>query len=348
MTREQIDALMANGEFPDGNVPEELVETHISWVFLCRANVYKIKKAVKLSFLDFSTREKRKHFVEEELILNQRLAPAVYLRAIPVRVLDGRYRIGGAKGELVDHALEMKRLDNRLEMDVLLAEGKVEREDIDRILEVLIPFHRQAEIIRGRVPATALIADFADLAQVQDFCTSTLGAEQGAALRASIAFARYYLTEQAALIDQRDHDGFIRDVHGDLHAGNIFLTEPPVLFDCIEFDPHYRRIDLLNELAFFTMELEFAGHPELSKYLMDRYNTAFPLIRNEAERRLYLFYKLYRANVRMKVNAIGAQQSTTAEERAKPMELFEGYLKLYLTYSEALQATSTWGIEPVG
>ena len=178
----------------------------------------------------------------------------------------------------------MKRLDNSLEMDVLLAQDKVDRADIDRVLQVLIPFHRNAEIIRGHVTAAAILSDFADVAQIRDFCTASLGAAQGADLIASIAYVKAFLTEQAALIAQRDREGFTRDVHGDLHAGNIFLTDPPILFDCIEFSPHFRRIDLLNELAFFTMELEFAGHPELSAHLMERYNSAFPVMRNAAER----------------------------------------------------------------
>lgn len=339
MTREQIDALMAHGEFPEGNAPEKLVETHISWVILCRDKVYKIKKPLKLSFLDFSSLAKRKQFVEQELLLNKRLAPVTYLRTLPVYLHEGRFRIGGAEGELVDHALEMRRLDNTVEMDVLLAQGRVGRAEIDKVLEVLVPFHRNAEIIRGQVTAAALFADFADVAQVREFCTRTLGAGQGAALGASIAYVKDFLTEQTALIEQRDREGFIRDVHGDLHAGNIFLTDPPILFDCIEFSPHFRRIDLLNELAFFTMELEFAGHPELGEYLMERYNSAFPVIRSAAEQRLYLFYKLYRANVRMKVNAIRAQQTGGAAERAKRMELFEGYFKLYLAYGKALQAS---------
>ena len=339
MTREQIAALMARGECPQGSAPEKLVETHISWVLLCNARVYKIKKDVKLSFLDFSTVEKRKYFVEQELLLNQRLAPEVYLRALPVHLHDGRYRIGGAEGELVDHALEMKRLDNSLEMDVLLARNKVGPADIDRVLKVLIPFHQRAEIIRGRVRAADLIADFADVGQIKDFCASTLGAAQGEDLSASIVFAKAYLTGHADLIKQRDREGFTRDVHGDLHAGNIFLTEPPVLFDRIEFNPHFRQIDLLNELAFFTMELEFAGHPELSDHLIDRYNKAFPLIRNDPEEQLFLFYKLYRANVRMKVNAIRVQQVGEAGERARRTDLFKRYFDRYMSYWKALQAS---------
>ena len=339
MTREQVEALVAHGTFPEGQAAEQLIETHISFVILCTTKVYKLKKSVDLGFLDFSTVEKRKHFVEEELRLNQRLCPAMYLRTWPVTQYEGRYRIGG-EGNVIDHALEMERIDRALEMDRMLERGLVHTADIDRVLEVLIPFHQGATIIRGKVSAADLYADFADVAGITEFCAATLGPAQATFLTESIAFAQRFLQAHTELITARDREGFIRDVHGDLHAGNIFLTEPPMLFDCIEFDAHYRRIDLLNELAFFTMELDHAGYPELGKHLMHTYNSAFPVMRTAQEEELYLFYKLYRANVRMKINAIRAQQPGTAPEQADRKALFESYFKLYMAYWEGLKGSA--------
>jgi len=338
MIREQIDELVAHGGFPQDLAAVDLIETHISYVILCTSKVYKIKKAVNLGFLDFSTVEKRKHFVEDELLLNHRLCPVMYLRTLPVTLHEGRYVIGGTDGEVIDHALEMERIDNALEMDRMLARGLVHTDDIDRVLEVLIPFHRGATIIRGKVTAADIASDFADVAGITEYCAAALGPAQAAALTASIAFAKYFLATHAELIAERDREGFIRDVHGDLHAGNIFLTERPLLFDCIEFDAHYRRIDLLNELAFFTMELDFAGYPDLGEHLMRRYNSDFPVMRTAEEESLYLFYKLYRANVRMKINAIRAQQVNDAPEQAKRKALFEGYFNLYSAYWTRLKA----------
>jgi hypothetical protein len=261
----------------------------------------------------------------------------MYLRTLPVTVHEGHYRFGG-EGEVIDHALEMERIDRALEMDRLLAQGLVHTTDIDRVLEVLIPFHRGAEVIRGKVTAADLLADLADVERITDFCSDALGPAQAASLTESIAFAERFLAAHAELIATRDREGFIRDVHGDLHAGNIFLTDPPLLFDCIEFDAHYRRIDLLNELAFFTMELDFAGYPDLGEHLMRRYNDAFPVMRSAAEEALYLFYKMYRANVRMKINGIRTQQVDDAPERAKRTALFERYFNMYMAYGERLKA----------
>jgi aminoglycoside phosphotransferase family enzyme len=337
MTREQIDELAAHGAYPEDQVVEKVIETHISFVLLCTDRVYKIKKPVTMSFLDFSSIEKRKYFVEQELILNQRLCPEIYLRTLDVSFHEGRYRIGGKEGEVIDHALEMMRLDNEREMDILLEKGLVGTEDIDRVLDVLIPFHQEALLIHGHVAADDLFSDFADVAQITDYCAFALGEPQAALLSESISFVKGYLTAQEELLATRDAEGFVRDVHGDLHAGNIFLTERPVLFDCIEFNPHFRQIDLLNELAYFTMELDFAGYPELGEHLIREYNGRFPVMRNPKEERLFLFYKLYRANVKMKVTAIRAEQSTDASERSEQRKHFELYFKLYQQYLEKLK-----------
>jgi aminoglycoside phosphotransferase family enzyme/predicted kinase len=331
---------LMNAKLPNDQTAEKLLETHISWVLLCADHVYKIKKPLKLSFLDFSSLAQRKYFVEQELRLNQRLCPQVYLRVLPIYFFEGQFHIGGKEGRLVDYALEMKRLDNGLEMDELLAKGLVTKSDIDRVLKVLIPFHQQAEVIQGSTKIDELITDFTDIAQITDFCKSTLGEAEANKLSESISFVQVYLRAQSALIESRAQEGFVRDVHGDLHAGNIFLTEEPILFDCIEFNPHFRQIDLLNELAFFTMELEFAGHPELSTYLIESYNHVFPIIRNAKEESLYLFYKLYRANVRMKVTAIGLQQSHHDEELLKKLKIFKQYFELYMNYWRLLADTS--------
>lgn len=331
---------LLHAKLPQNQTAEKLLETHISWVLLCSDYAYKIKKPLKLSFLDFSNLAKRKYFVEEELKLNQRLCPQVYVRVLPVYFFDGQYNVGGNEGKLVDYALEMKRLDNGLEMDELLAKGLVTNSDIDKVLKVLIPFHQRAEIIHEPPKAEELIEDFSDIAQIEGFCKSTLGQSEANALNESISFVQRYLRAHSELITSRAQEGFVRDVHGDLHAGNIFLTEVPILFDCIEFNPHFRQIDLLNELAFFTMELEFAGYPELSTYLMESYNHEFPIIRNAKEESLYLFYKLYRTNVRMKVTAINLQQLHNEKERLKKLKIFKQYFELYMNYWRLLADVS--------
>jgi aminoglycoside phosphotransferase family enzyme len=329
---------MEAGRLPEGRKVEKLITTHISWVLLTEDRVYKIKKPLKLSFLDFSSVERRKHFAEEELRLNQRLCKEVYLSVLPILEGSGGLHIGQGVGTIVGYALEMKRLDNSREMDVLLAKGEVGEEDMDRMLKVLVPFHQNAEVVQGKVNAKALFEDFADIEQILEFCNETLGIEAGQKLMDSIAMVKEFLEKHSELILHRDAEGFTRDGHGDLHSGNIFLLEKPMLFDCIEFNPHFRQIDILNELAFFTMDLEFAGRKDLSEYFIQGYNRVFPVMRNIEEEALYLFYKLYRANVRVKVNAIQCQGAESEEERQEHLALFKAYFQLYKSYCSSLFA----------
>ncbi|MDA0974034.1 MAG: hypothetical protein O2867_09905 [Bacteroidetes bacterium] len=336
MTEEQVHSLKEEGYLPEGRQVEKLTTTHISWVLLCKDRVYKIKKPIALSFLDFSTLELRKFYSEEELRLNQRLCKDIYLSVLPIHQGSGGWRIGEGEGPVMDYALEMRRLDNSCEMDVLLAKGEVGTKDMDHVLKVLVPFHQKAEVMKNKVTSDALFKDFADLRQIQGFIMDTLGPEAEKRLLDSIAMVKDFLEEKSALLLKRDQEGFVRDGHGDLHSGNIFLLEEPVLFDCIEFNPHFRQIDLLNELAFFTMELEFAGRRDLSDYFIAGYNGLFPVMRNAEEEALYLFYKLYRANVRVKVNAIQCQGAESEEERQEHLALFKAYFQLFSSYSSRL------------
>jgi aminoglycoside phosphotransferase family enzyme len=329
--------LIANGKFPDGQLYHHLIQTHISWVILGDDYVYKIKKPVKLSFLDFSTLEKRKYFCEQELILNQRLTHDIYLNVQPINIYQGQYEIGSNRGEVIDYALVMRRMDNAKEMNKLLAKNQVNLIDIQKIVDQLIDFHSRTQVIKGKVNAEGLIVDFQDLSQMLDFVKDNLGASAHQQLLNCLKLASEFISSQANLIAKRDKEGFTRDCHGDLHSGNIFLLEEPVLFDCIEFNPHFRQIDVLNELAFFCMDLEFANRDDLSQYFIESYNQKFEIIRNKEEELLFLFYKLYRANIKVKVNAIKTMQTNDPKERSSRLDLFKRYFQLFLEYYQALK-----------
>ena len=337
MNEEHIHALNSKGILPGGRRVLDLVSTHISWVLLCSDRAYKIKKPLKLSFLDFSTLALRKYYVEEELRLNQRLTHDVYLQTLPVRNLGDRYIIGGDAGEVIDYALEMVRLDNSREMGVLLKQRRVSAADMDSVAEILRNFHLNTAILHGKLTANLLYEDYADIAQIKAFCIDHIGTEGADLLMDSIKTAEQFLNNMAQLILARDAEGFTRDCHGDLHSGNIFLTDEPVLFDCIEFNEHFRQIDILNELAFFAMDLEFARRQDLSDYFMDAYCAGWDVIRNESEAELFLFYKLYRANVRVKVNAFKTMQANNPETREDRLTLFKDYFKLFCSYHEQLR-----------
>lgn len=339
MTEDQIHQLVDQGMIPAGQKCQNLISTHISWVILCQDYVYKIKKPLHLSFVDFSTLEKREYFCKQELALNQRLVANMYLEVLPITFAHNIYSIGSKQGDVVDYALVMNRFDNTREMSKLLEKEKVKESDIMQIAWQLVDFHRRAQVVKGHVTPELLIKDFYDIEQIQPFVQEKIGESESHKLAEILSLARQFIDQQSEVIKQRDKEGFTRDCHGDLHSGNIFLLESPVIFDCIEFNEHLRWIDILNELAFFCMDLEFYHQNALSDYFMETYNQAFPVIRNDNEDRLFLFYKLYRANVKVKVNALKALQTEDPDESSSREKLFKEYFNLFLNYSSKLSLT---------
>lgn len=342
MTDNQINLLIKCGELPEHQVCQELIQTHISWVIVCQDYVYKLKKPLKLSFLDFSTLEKRKHYCEQELVLNQRLTNDIYLDVLPVRENQQAISIRSSTGKIIDYALVMRKLDNSREMDKLLLENKVTRQHIRKIARQLVNFHRNTDVVRGHLTADLIIEDFNDIQQIQPFIVENLGEAAATQFKNIISYATNFINANSDLITNREMDGFVRDCHGDLHSGNIFLPEDPVIFDCIEFNEHLRKIDIQAELGFFCMDLEFYQRSDLSEYFMQCYLQAFQVIRNKQEEQLFLFYKMYRANVKAKINAIRTQQAHNEEEKKSRLALFEKYYQLFLNYYGQLNKSRKW------
>ena len=189
---------------------------------------------------------------------------------------------------------------------------------------------------KGKTDASTLIEDFNDIDQVGLFIKENTDGASFKKYRGSLILAEQFIRDKAQLIEQRNTEGFTRDCHGDLHSGNIFLLEEPVLFDCIEFNDHFRQIDLLNELAFFAMDLEFYDRTDLSDQFIRSYRSNFEVIRNDLEAQLFLYYKFYRANVKLKVNAIKTMQAENDEIQQDRLQLFKKYFLLYVHYYEQL------------
>lgn len=328
---------MKPGSEISGELIESLVETHISWVILCHHYVYKIKKPVKLSFLDFSTLELRKKYCERELMLNKRLAPDMYLSVVAMREADhGAITLDG-RGILLDYAVKMKRMNNELEMRQMLESKQVTANHIVALAQQIASFHQKIEIISNSVRSRDLSDDFLDILQIEGFAKEKMGKTAIGKLQRVIGQAKSFLGKYEDKILERSERGMIRDGHGDLHSGNIFLTDPPVIFDCIEFNDHFRRIDILNEVAFFCMDLEFYGETKLAVYFMREYTGMMQIEYGEFEKKLFLFYKFYRANVKTKVNAIKAMQEQGHHDRKDRSSLFEQYFSLMVDYGEELE-----------
>jgi len=332
MTRIQIHKLMEDGTYRGMSLQGELIETHISWVILTQSFAFKIKKPIQYSFLDFSSLEKRKFYCEEELKLNQRLSD-VYLDVLPIKLINGHLHLGPGEGEIIDYAVQMSRLKTAKKMDNLLLKNGVTQEHIKALAEKIAHFHERAKVVKTPFNKSHLKSAFNDLLSVRDWTEEHLGKDYATMIEKAIAFSDAFLDKHEAIMTSRIEQGFQRDMHGDLHSKNIFLYHEPIIFDCIEFNETFRQIDILNELAFFCMDLEAFKQEELSSAFMEIYAALFPCIRSQEEQALFIYYKCYRANVRAKVNAFRAIQTTEkhileqyALETKKYLELMDGYV----------------------
>jgi len=335
MTKEQIDKLLSEGRFPEPTGKRKLVETHISWVILCDEFVYKIKKPIQYSFLDFSTLEQRKHFCERELELNQRFSEGIYLEVLPIYKQQRNYRIGGKEGKQVDYALKMRKLDPEKQMDVLLGQNRVSETDIKKLAQRIVDFHKNTRIINKK-NVLDIGEQFNDLALEKEHISKQLASEYGCFIDSAIRASDTFLSKNKKLLNDRLTSGFYRDCHGDLHTRNIFLLPEPQPFDCLEFNDDYRKIDVLNEVAFLCMDLDAMGRTELSDLFIEAYNHFLPTLQTESESRLFLYYKSYRANVRAKVNSLRAKNAASNSERKNALREVKKYLDLMESYMELL------------
>lgn len=336
MTREQIQKLVDHGLFPGPKAGAEWVETHISWVVLNPEFAFKIKKPVQFPFLDFSTAEKRKFFCREELRLNRRLAPDMYLDVLPVYLTDdGVPAISQNvhEGMPLDYAVWMKRMDNSRQMDLLLRQNAVSVNDMAEMARMLARFHRTAVMPRSSVsykPGDNR-ADFDDLFRLNGVCAQLMGLPAIDILEGWRQKVAAFLERHETRLHERALNGFWVDGHGDLHARNIFLLpEGPVVFDCIEFNPHFRQLDILNELAFLCMDLDAGDHHELAETFMEKYGQLWRCIECPEDEQLFLYFKAYRANVRLKVALQELEQHRKAELEAtarRYWDLLGRYLK---------------------
>ncbi len=336
MIQEQINSLLLEGDFPEVSAERELIETHISWVFICHRYVYKIKKPIKYSFLDFSTLEKRKKYCKREIELNKRLADAIYLDVVPITRFNDHYKIGGNEGTIIDYAVRMLKMDRTKQMDQLLVQNKVSKSDIKNLAKTIAAFHDNTDIIYQK-DVLDIGKKFKDLEAEKEYLSEQPnGNIYATIIDDAIKIADDFLKGNKDLLKNRLSAGFFRDCHGDLHSRNIFLLPSPQPFDCLEFNDDYRQIDVLNEVAFLCMDLDVLGKKDLSELFLESYNQLFPTMKSSKERLLFIYYKAYRANVRAKVNSLRAKSAMNEKERTKALSEVDKYLRLMESYLTAL------------
>lgn len=285
-------------------------ETHISWVVLAGRDAWKIKKAVNLGFLDFSTLELRRFYCDEELRLNRRLAPSLYLDVIAIGGTPEKPVMGSEP--VIEYAVHMRRFTRTAMLDSVLTNGKITTEHIDRLASVIASFHAQLPPAPADSPfcATAEI----EKAALDNFAplTPLFSAPDDLALLEAVRQAsekEFNACEQ--LFRQRAAAGCVRECHGDLHLGNIVLLDDvPTPFDCIEFSAALRWIDVISEISFTVMDLLQRCRPQLAWRLLNAY---LELTGDYSGVGVLRFYLAYRAMVRAKIAAIRAAQRGVAK-----------------------------------
>lgn len=329
-----IEALMNPEAFEEDPGQIEMVQTHISYVFLTKNFVYKVKKPVNFGFLDFSTLENRRFYCQKELELNRRLCGSMYLEVVPIKRKANNIKIKGL-GETIEYAVKMKRMPQEKIMTRLLEENQVDSKLIDEVAKIIAEFHSKAETNKH-------ICEVGSLSTIRTNWEENF--EQTKNMTGKIITHKdfrfisekicEFLEKNAPLFEKRTLDCKIRDCHGDIHSGNIFVTDQIYIFDAIEFNERFRCSDVAADMAFLAMDLDFKGREDLSEYFVERY---ISYSGDKELLKLLQFYKCYRAYVRGKVAGfklsdpnVGESEKQQAENEAK------AYFKLATSYAKRL------------
>lgn len=332
---------------PTGKV--EHLQTHISWVFLTGDYAYKVKKPVNFGFLDFTDKDQRHHFCQEELRINSHLSPDIYLEVLPL-VAEAGHDLGlagwrepqspidnlvvgtpGQEGEALDWCLKMKQLDQAHLMPIQLEAGVVTEKTMTELARAIAEFHEQAPTGETNDQGET-IDEHGSLETVRFNCQENF--DQTRDLRGKLIAPEIFdaielatnafLDHNAVTFTSRINNGRIRECHGDLHAGNIFVLPEgqPVVFDAIEFNRRFSCSDVAAEVAFLAMDLEHRGYPELAHTFIQQYVEASD---DDQLPDLLPFYQAYRAYVRAKVTSFRFGDDLEDEQR----QVLESEVKAY-------------------
>jgi aminoglycoside phosphotransferase family enzyme/predicted kinase len=285
-------------------------------VFLAGNEVYKLKKPINLSFLDYSTLALRHHFCEEEVRLNHRLAPTVYLGVVPVLRTDATYRVREAvnmdDATVVDYLVRMRRLPPERTLEALLRTDQVTKFGMHTLAKRLVHFHQTAATTDAHLygsPEVIWQALADNFAVTESFIDQTI---PHAHYFTIVDFSRQFFASHQAVFAERVRQSRVRDGHGDLRCDHVyFLDEGIAIIDCVEFSPRLRTCDVASELAFLSMDLELRGAANWAGELIHAYavqaedEDLFPLLR---------FYQCYRAYVRGKVESLKSNESEIPED----------------------------------
>lgn len=324
-------ALREQSAYPHAVDRVDVIETHISWVALAGGFVYKLRKPVDFGFLDFSTLARRRRDCENEVRLNRRLAPDVYLGVVPITKRGDAYTVGG-RGRAIDYAVKMRRLPAGAFLDAKIAAGEANARHVERIAERLVAFHAGAagDVSLARYGAPRYVRANWDehLDQWAPWVGTLIRAEEDAEVRRFVATT---LRRYAGVLRARIADGRVREGHGDLRAAQIaFEDGQPLILDCVEFSRRLRCIDTGYDIAFLAMDLDARGQHELAQRFLGRY---LELADDPGAYLLMPSWLAQRAAIRAKVDLLRSAQldgdaRRTAEARGRAhFDRLLGYIR---------------------
>jgi hypothetical protein len=322
-----IQSLLKPAAYPHPVTALELIETHISWIILTGEYAYKIKKNIQFDFLDFSTLKKRHFFCDEELRLNRRLAPQLYLQVVPITGTLEQPKINGS-GEILEYAVQMRQFCAKQLLSEIVTQGNLDSAMIDQLADLIADFHAHIKAdtsnsVYGTVP-TVQHWFLGNFAHIRPLLTDEKILGRLSQLE---QWGKQELLKNTLLMAQRKQQGFIRECHGDLHLGNIALFENRVTpFDGIEFNPELRWIDVISEVAFVVMDLIQHGMTNFAYRFLNRYLTQTGDYQGLS---LLRYYLVYRALVRTKIALLRWLQHQNSQDLREA----ENYLHLAENFS---------------
>jgi hypothetical protein len=304
---------------------------------LTKKFVYKVKKAVNFGFLDFGSLEKRKIFCEKELEINKKLCKDMYLEVVPINKSE-IIKIKG-DGKTIEYAVKMKHISQKNLMNKLLEENKIDKKIIDKIAGIISDFHSKIEYksdtgnfgYKPKMDPIVEINWLENFEQTRAFIGKTISSKEFILIQRRI---EDFIKDNIDLFRNRLVNGKVKFCHGDIHSGNIFITEKIYIFDAIEFNDRIRYSDVVADIGFLAMDLEFKNKPILASFLIEKY---LEYSKDKELKKLLSFYKCYRAYVRGKVVSFKLNDTNIdGQEKEKAKEEAQAYFKLSCKYVKSL------------
>lgn len=303
--------------YPDLPAGVELRETNTSWVFLAGALVYKVKKPVNFPFLDYGSADRRHQMCREEVRLNRRLAPRIYLRTVGIAREDAWYFLTAEDDSAaVEYAVEMRRVEERRSLEALILDARLQPSDIDPVARRLARFHTDAPVAPQRLQETSVLVESLEenLRTLRQAGNGILAADR---LDAARRFTHAFLAANEGRLEARARRGLVRECHGDLRAEHVIVPADGevYVYDCVEFKPEHRYIDVASDLCFLIMDLMRLSADDVASRLLAEYRRSGG---DAGDDSLVSFFASFRAWVRAKVACLTARSAPRGDpDRAR-------------------------------